>query len=166
MNEVDWLILAILSVSGLLSLWRGFVKEAISLVFWVTAFILSIRLSVQFSTLIPTAIESESVRIMLSFIAIFFGTLIIGGLINRIISSLLKFSGMGGTDRFLGMVFGVFRGGVLVMAALIVLPPFFDVEQQAWWRSSILIPKFLLLEEWTLETVGSVSDWQQENISL
>ncbi|HCH21249.1 MAG: colicin V production CvpA [Cellvibrionales bacterium] len=166
MNEVDWLILAILSVSGLLSLWRGFVKEAISLVFWVTAFILSIRLSVQFSTLIPTAIESESVRVMLSFIAIFFGTLIIGGLINRIISSLLKFSGMGGTDRFLGMVFGVFRGGVLVMAALIVLPPFFDVEQQAWWRSSILIPKFLLLEEWTLETVGSVSDWQQENISL
>ena len=166
MNEVDWLILAILSVSGLLSLWRGFVKEAISLVFWVTAFILSIRLSVQFSTLIPSAIESESVRVMLSFIAIFFGTLIIGGLINRIISSLLKFSGMGGTDRFLGMVFGVFRGGVLVMAALIVLPPFFDVEQQAWWRSSILIPKFLLLEEWTLETVGSVSDWQQENISL
>lgn len=166
MNEVDWLILAILSVSGLLSLWRGFVKEAISLVFWVTAFILSIRLSVQFSTLIPTAIESESVRVMLSFIAIFFGTLIIGGLINRIISSLLKFSGMGGTDRFLGMVFGVFRGGVLVMAALIVLPPFFDVEQQAWWRSSILIPKFFLLEEWTLETVGSVSDWQQENISL
>ncbi len=166
MNEVDWLILAILSVSGLLSLWRGFVKEAISLVFWVTAFILSIRLSVQFSTLIPTAIESDSVRVMLSFIAIFFGTLIIGGLINRIISSLLKFSGMGGTDRFLGMVFGVFRGGVLVMAALIVLPPFFDVEQQAWWRSSILIPKFLLLEEWTLETVGSVSDWQQENISL
>ena len=166
MNEVDWLILAILSVSGLLSLWRGFVKEAISLVFWVTAFILSIRLSVQFSTLIPTAIESESVRVMLSFIAIFFGTLIIGGLINRIISSLLKFSGMGGTDRFLGMVFGVFRGGVLVMAALIVLPPFFDVEQQAWWRNSILIPKFLLLEEWTLETVGSVSDWQQENISL
>lgn len=166
MNEVDWLILAILSVSGLLSLWRGFVKEAISLVFWVTAFILSIRLSVQFSTLIPTAIESEPVRVMLSFIAIFFGTLIIGGLINRIISSLLKFSGMGGTDRFLGMVFGVFRGGVLVMAALIVLPPFFDVEQQAWWRNSILIPKFLLLEEWTLETVGSVSDWQQENISL
>lgn len=166
MNEVDWIILVILSASGLLSLWRGFVKEAISLIFWVTAFILSIRLSVQFSSLMPAAIESESVRVMLSFISIFLGTLIVGGLINRIISSLLKFSGMGGTDKFLGMVFGVFRGGVLVMAALIVLPPFFDLEQQPWWRSSILIPKFLLLEEWTLEAVGSVSDWQQENISL
>ena len=160
MNEVDWIILVILSASGLLSLWRGFVKEAISLIFWVTAFILSIRLSAQFSSLMPFAIESESVRVILSFISIFLGTLIVGGLINRIISSLLKFSGMGGTDRFLGMVFGVFRGGVLVMAALIVLPPFFDVEQQAWWRSSILIPKFLLLEEWTLELLGSVSDWQ------
>ena len=166
MNEVDWIILVILSASGLLSLWRGFVKEAISLIFWVTAFILSSRLSAQFSSLMPAAIESESVRVMLSFISIFLGTLIVGGLINRIISSLLKFSGMGGTDRFLGMVFGVFRGGVLVMAALIVLPPFFDLEQQPWWQSSILIPKFLLLEEWTLETVGSVSDWQQENISL
>lgn len=166
MNEADWVILAVLGISGLLSLWRGFVKEAISLIFWVTAFILSLRLSVQFSSLMPASIESESVRVMLSFIVIFFGTLIVGGLINRIISSLLKFSGMGGTDRFLGMVFGIFRGGVLVMAALIVLPPFFDLEQQAWWRSSILIPKFLLFEEWTLETLGSVSDWRPENISL
>ena len=166
MNEVDWIIIAVLSVSGLLSLWRGFVKEAISLVFWVAAFVLSIRLSVQFSTLIPTAIESESVRVMLSFIAIFFGTLIVGGLINRIISSLLKFSGIGGTDRLLGMVFGVFRGGVLVMAALIVLPPFFEVEQQPWWRTSTLIPKFLMLEEWTLNTVGSAADWQKEHIKL
>ena len=166
MNEVDWIILAILSISGLLSLWRGFVKEAISLIFWVTAFILSIRLSVQFSTLIPATIESESVRVMLSFLAIFFGTLIVGGLINRVISSLLKFSGMSGTDRLLGMVFGVVRGGVLVMAALIVLPPFFELEQQPWWRTSILIPKFLMLEEWAIDTVGSVSDWQQENINL
>ena len=88
MNEADWVILAVLGISGLLSLWRGFVKEAISLIFWVTAFILSLRLSVQFSTLMPAAIESESVRVMLSFIVIFFGTLIVGGLINRIISSL------------------------------------------------------------------------------
>ena len=166
MNEADWVILAVLGISGLLSLWRGFVKEAISLIFWVTAFILSLQLRVQFSTLMPASIESESVREMLSFIVIFFGTLIVGGLTNRIISSLLKFSGMGGTDRFLGMVFGIFRGSVLVTAALIVLPPFFDLEQQGWWRSSILIPKFLLLEEWTLEILGSVPDLQQENISL
>ena len=52
MNGADWIIVAILAASGLLSLWRGFVKEAISLVVWIAAFGIGITFSPQLSTLL------------------------------------------------------------------------------------------------------------------
>lgn len=166
MNGADWIIVAILAASGLLSLWRGFVKEAISLVVWVAAFGIGITFSPQLSTLLAVSVENDSLRLILAFILLFIGTLIVGGLINRILASLLKVTGLSGTDRLLGMVFGVFRGAIVILACLIIVPPLVAVNEELWWRESMLIPQFLMLEDWALQAFSDVSQWRHDVIGL
>ena len=166
MNGADWIIVAILAASGLLSLWRGFVKEAISLVVWIAAFGIGITFSPQLSTLLAASVENDSLRLILAFILLFIGTLIVGGLINRILASLLKVTGLSGTDRLLGMVFGVFRGAIVILACLIIVPPLVAVDQELWWRESMLIPQFLMLEDWALQAFSDVSEWRHDVIGL
>ena len=166
MNGADWIIVAILAASGLLSLWRGFVKEAISLVVWIAAFGIGITFSPQLSTLLAASVENDSLRLILAFILLFIGTLIVGGLINRILASLFKVTGLSGTDRLLGMVFGVFRGAIVILACLIIVPPLVAVNEELWWRESMLIPQFLMLEDWALQAFSDVSQWQHDVIGL
>ena len=166
MNGADWIIIAILAASGLLSLWRGFVKEAISLVVWIAAFGIGITFSPQLSTLLAASVENDSLRLILAFILLFIGTLIVGGLINRILASLLKVTGLSGTDRLLGMVFGFFRGAIVILACLIIVPPLVAVDQELWWRESMLIPQFLMLEDWALQAFSDVSEWRHDVIGL
>ncbi len=166
MNGADWIIVAILAASGLLSLWRGFVKEAISLVVWIAAFGIGITFSPQLSTLLAASVENDSLRLILAFILLFIGTLIVGGLINRILASLLKVTGLSGTDRWLGMVFGVFRGAIVILACLIIVPPLVAVNEELWWRESMLIPQFLMLEDWALQAFSDVSQWRHDVIGL
>lgn len=166
MNGADWIIVAILAASGLLSLWRGFVKEAISLVVWIAAFGIGITFSPQLSTLLAASVENDSLRLILAFILLFIGTLIVGGLINRILASLLKVTGLSGTDRLLGMVFGVFRGAIVILACLIIVPPLVAVNEELWWRESMLIPQFLMLEDWALQAFSDVSQWRHDVIGL
>ncbi|MDG1938844.1 MAG: CvpA family protein [Pseudomonadales bacterium] len=169
MNGADWIIVAVLSASGLLSLWRGFVKEAISLVVWIAAFGIGIAFSPKLSVLLADSIDSlenDSLRLILAFILLFIGTLIVGGLINRVLASLLKVAGLSGTDRLLGMVFGFFRGAIVVLACLIIVPPLVAVDEESWWRESVLIPRFLMLEDWALQAFSDVSEWRHDVIGL
>lgn len=166
MNGIDWIIIAVLVISGLISLLRGFVKEAISLVVWLAAFGIAIAFSSRLSLLLASSIETESLRMILAFIILFVGTLIVGGLLNQVLASLLKVTGLSGTDRLLGMVFGFFRGTIVVLACLIIFPPLIAVDEQLWWRESTLIPKFLMLEGWALQTFSDISQWRREVIGL
>lgn len=166
MNGIDWIIISVIGVSGLFSLIRGFVKEAMSLVVWVSAFGIAIAFSPKLSVVLTSSVETESLRLILAFIMLFTGTLIVGGLINRLLVTLLKATGLSGTDRLLGMVFGFFRGAIVVLACLIIFPPLVDVEEQPWWHESTLIPKFLMLEGWALQAFSDVSQWRREVIGL
>ena len=165
MNGADWIIVAVLAISGLVSLFRGFVKEAISLVVWVAAFGIAIAFSPQLSALLASSVEAESLRLILSFILLFSGTLIVGGLINHLLASLLKATGLSGTDRLLGVVFGFFRGAIVVLACLIIFTPLLKLDQQAWWHQSVLIPRFLMLEDWALQVFSDISQWRQDLMS-
>lgn len=160
MNGIDWIIIAILSFSGFISLLRGFVKEAISLVVWVSALLIAIAFSPKLAVHFADAVGSESLRMILSFVILFLATLIVGGLINVLLASLLKATGLTTLDRVLGMVFGVLRGGVMVLAVLIIVPPLVTVDNQLWWQQSTLIPQFLMLEDWALATFSDIAQWR------
>lgn len=150
MNWADWTILVIIGISSLISLKRGFVKEALSLVTWLLAFIVARLFSQPLSVLLEPHIETPSVRIVAAFAMLFIATLIVGILINKLVGALVEATGLSGTDRILGIGFGAARGGLIVVAlvALIGLSP---AVNDRWWQESQLIPHFVLMEAWTKE---------------
>lgn len=145
---VDWAIVAIIAVSALISLTRGFVKEALSLLTWVIAGLVAWLFGGALAELLVPYIDTPSLRVIAACSILFVMTLLLGGLVNYLISQLVKATGLSGTDRFLGMVFGAARGALLVVVAvgLLSLAP---VEADAWWRESVVIPHFLLVADWS-----------------
>ncbi len=97
-------------------------------------------------------IDTPSIRVLLAYLALFIGTLLVGTLINMLLGSLLRASGLSGFDRVLGLAFGVARGLLIVLALVILLPMAIPVNQDPWWRQSVLIPHFEIMEGWAMET--------------
>lgn len=156
MNWADLAILAVLLVSSLISIKRGFVKEALSLVGWVVAFVVAMLFHGALATLFVNVIESPSVREMLAFATLFAATLIVAAMANYLIGELIRMTGLAGTDRMFGMVFGLVRGIIVVLAVVLLIPGVIPIDQEGWWQESSLIPHFLAMEQWSRQIAGSV----------
>lgn len=151
MNWADWVILAILVVSSVISLKRGFVKEALSMANWVLAFVIAIFFHEQLAVVLEGQITTPSLRQMVAFGLLFAATLIVGAMVNYLLGELVRMTGLAGTDRTFGMVFGLVRGFVIVMAILIFLPGIVTtVESDPWWRESAFIPHLVGFEDWCI----------------
>ncbi|HSC68209.1 MAG TPA: CvpA family protein [Cellvibrio sp.] len=159
MNWADWAIIGIFSLSCLIGLIRGFVREALSLVIWVAAVLVAKVFGGQLEILLVDQIESPSVRIMTAYAVLFIATLLLGAMLSYLIGALVRATGLSGTDRLLGMVFGAARAFIIVMALLILLPGFIPVDGEGWWKQSQLIPHFLACEEWVRIAYDEVSQW-------
>ncbi|TCK17781.1 membrane protein required for colicin V production [Thiogranum longum] len=144
---VDYFILAIITISALLSLWRGFFKEALSLVTWVAALWVAMLYFGDFSGYLSQWIETPSVRRWVAFAVLFVATVIAGGVVNFLVGKLVEKSGLSATDRALGMVFGVARGAVIV-AVLVMLAGLTSVPQDPWWNESLLLAHFQDMAMW------------------
>ncbi len=118
MNGLDWIIVAIIVVSGAISVIRGFVKEAISLATWVLAFWIAAVFAGKLALLLPPSLEGETLRWAVAAVSLFMATLLVGGLTNFLVATLVEKTGLSGTDRALGVAFGVLRGVVIVALVL------------------------------------------------
>lgn len=156
MNAADWAILGVIGVSALVSILRGFVREAFSLASWVLALVVALVFYPSFAQLLAPHIALPSARVVTAFVALFGVTLIVGSLLGALVAHLFKASGLGGLDRVLGMAFGMARGLVLVMTLLILVPPVIPVQQDPWWQQSRLIPHLLLMQGWFTDTTRSL----------
>ncbi|KPY39842.1 CvpA family protein [Pseudomonas syringae] len=165
-TPVDWAILGIVAISALISLKRGFVKEALSLTTWIIAGVVAWMFGAGLSQYLVNYIETPSARVIASCTILFVATLLVGAMVNFLIGELIRVTGLSGTDRFLGMVFGAARGGLLVVVAvgLLSLGP---VQQDQWWQQSRLVPQFLMVADWSKNLIlGMSSKWLASGISV
>lgn len=146
-NWVDYIIIAIIALSVLISVMRGFVREVISLVIWVAAIAVSFIFYRYIADLLVNFIHSDSVRLVVSFVGLFLVTLVLGILINYLIGQLVANTGLSGTDRVLGIIFGVARG-ILVVVLLMMLMSLTPFDKESVWQESVLVPHFQPLEDW------------------
>ncbi|MEA5444548.1 CvpA family protein [Gammaproteobacteria bacterium AB-CW1] len=144
---VDYFIVALVIISALISLMRGFVKEAISLATWIMAFWVSLTFVDTLDAMLTGTIETPTVRLLVAFASLFIVTLIIGAMINHFVSLAVKKTGLSGTDRMIGVVFGTARG-VLVVGALVLLGLVTEVNRDPWWNESVFIPLMEPIATW------------------
>lgn len=143
-------ILGIILLSALISLARGFVREAFSLAVWVLAFWVSWSFFRDLEVPLQAWIGSPTARLGIAFAALMIATLTIGGLVNYLIIQLVERTGMSGTDRLIGMVFGAARG-ILLVAVLVLLAGLTPLPNESWWLKSTLVGYFQELSFWLLD---------------
>ncbi|WP_196138074.1 CvpA family protein [Aliikangiella sp. G2MR2-5] len=148
MQWIDWAILIVIGLSAGISLLRGFVREALSLAGWILAFFVAKGFYQDFAVLLESHIETPSLRLAVSWAALFFITLTAAGLVNYIIGQLVEKAGLSGMDRIMGMAFGALRGILVVSFAIIALRAFTPVAQDPWWKRSQLIPHVEIIGNW------------------
>ena len=146
----DIAILIIIAISALISLFRGFVREVLSLLAWVVAIWVAYKFSASAAPLFEAYIELPSARQILAFVVLLVAALMAVGIINFLIAKIVESTGLTGTDRALGMIFGVLRGIVLV-TVLVMLAGATPLPQDPWWRESIFIGHFQALAEYALQ---------------
>jgi len=150
MQYADYVVLAIIAISILVGSIRGFVKEAFSLAVWAAAFLIAFQYSGALALQLENHIELPSVRTSLAFAGLFLSILLVGGLLTFLVGKLVEKTGLSGTDRLLGGVFGGVRGLALVLAIMLFagLTP---VPQDPWWQQSKMIQSLMPLAEWSAQ---------------
>lgn len=157
MNAADWVIVAVIGISTLLSLLRGFTREAVSLAAWVVALMGARILSPALAVVFVGHIENPELRELAAFAALFLAILIVGMLLAHMLSEAVRDSALSFGDRVLGMAFGFSRGVLVVVVAIAFSARWFATEH--WWTESRFIPHLALFESWTRETAYKLAGW-------
>lgn len=139
MTWLDYAALGVLAVSVAWGIWRGLVREVISVGGWVLAFMAANVLGVPLGEALPRAIPSVELRMLLAFVGVFIVTLALATLAGVFVSKVVKTAGLEGLDRLLGALFGIARGA-LIAVAFAVLAGLTALPRQPAWRDSVIGP--------------------------
>ena len=147
MSAVDIAILGILLVSAGISFLRGFVKEVFSLAAWLIAIWVAVEYTGDAANLLNGYIVNPSIRIGVSFVLLFVVTLFLGSMTNFLLGTFVKKTGLTGTDRMVGLLFGTIRGGAVV-SVLVLLAGITEIPNEHWWNESIFLGHFEQMAFW------------------
>lgn len=147
MAIVDYIVLGIILISLLISVFKGFVKEAISLGTWFAAVFIALSFADKLAGFMPENFAQPSLRLGIAFITLFIATMIIGGLLKFLLGAFVDKTGLSSTDRAIGALFGLLRG-MLIVCVLVILASLTPMPQDAWWKASLFLPHFITAIEW------------------
>jgi membrane protein required for colicin V production len=150
---VDYILLAAFVASVAIGFFRGFFREALSLLTWGLALWLAWRFSGVLDPLLAS-VSSPALKLWLGRILVFLGVLLAGGLLGHFVAMLVRRTGLTGTDRALGMVFGAGRG-VLVVGVLVIAFQLLEMDGEPWWQESVIVPKTAELTQTIRDTMNA-----------
>ena len=146
-------MLIVIGASAVLGLFRGLVREVVSLAIWASAFFLALL----FGPLLAEQMQfnvGPGVMGALGFAATFVVVLVAGAFLQKMLGAMVEATGLTGTDRTLGLAFGAVRGAIVVIVALVALRPF--AEERAWWADSTVASILLPFEGLVMEFIDAV----------
>lgn len=147
MAELDYFIIAVITLSSFISVVRGFLKEALSLGGWILAGTVTLMLSPRLSVFLSGFVDSPTIRIAITAVVLFVLVLFAGDIVNHLIHKAMARVGLSGTDRLLGVVFGIARG-VIILVVLVMLAGLTPLPREHWWQASFLIDYFVFAAIW------------------
>ncbi len=149
---IDYALIAVVALSALISLFRGFVKEALSLLVWVLSFLVATQYAEPAAAFLEAQINNDEIRYALAFATVFLATLIICAIITRLIVKLIRLSPLSGVDRVIGVFFGLMWGAVLV-AVVVLLGNMTPLAADPAWSDSIIITELQQFTDWFVENM-------------
>jgi membrane protein required for colicin V production len=157
MTAFDYAVLIIIGLSIILSVMRGLVREVLSILGWVAAFYVAKTYTNQLLPMMPADIPTESLRILAAFLVLFLATLLVASLLAIALSAIFNKLGLGWLNRFLGALFGVMRG-LLIVCVIVLLAGLTDAPKDVRWKSAMFSAPIealvLAVMPWLPETIA------------
>jgi membrane protein required for colicin V production len=147
LNVTDYVMIAVVLLSTIVSLFRGLVKEMFSLATWIVGFWIAIKFSGRLAAVLGKFIANPTIRYMVIFVTIFILVVILSTLVNKLFSLFIDKIGLDGVDHLLGMIFGFLRG-LFLIGVILLLINFTSFVEDNWWKESVLIPHFKVMLKW------------------
>lgn len=147
-NEVDWTIIVVLGLSILLSLWRGFVREAVSLAGWIVAFLVANMFVGEMATFLAQWVVNITGRYVAAYAILFAGTLVLAGVLGKLGTQVVQATGLTVLDRVLGTAFGFARGIILILVVVYLLRQLAPPQNLLWLDQAQLMPHVDMLGQW------------------
>lgn len=157
MNGADWIIIALVLISCLIGVWRGFMREAISLATWIIGLWLAWNFSSSVEPMLGGLLSGPQVKVWVARLIILVLVVLLGNLVGYVVTRAVRYSPFGVADRLLGVLFGLLRGALLIGIG-VILGELLELDGEAWWKESALLPYSDFLGDWVRALVNEVQD--------
>ena len=155
-----------MTVSTLVSLWRGFVREALSLAAWIVAFVAASVFAQTVADLLSGLIVNTTGRLIVAYVVLFVGILILGTAVNAVMAKLIKLAGLSTLDRLLGTLFGFTRGLIIVLVVVFIAQELLPVQDQQALLESDIMPHLEMIAHWLRRAFSELNAGWENGISV
>lgn len=150
MTELDYVVLAVMGISVLVGLWRGMVREILAIVGWVAAAVLTLAYAGDIAQRLPFPSLGQLPLVALASVIIVVVTLLVVGIVGKLITMIMTASQLTFEDRLLGGVIGVLRGILMACILIFVLGLSSNITSSDYWKKSMVIKPAEDVIEWSL----------------
>lgn len=139
MTPADYVLIGIVAISAIVGVVRGLLREGISLLSWILAIWAAWHFGPSLEPKLGGVLADASVRPWAARAIVFIGVLLAGAAVAWIVGYFVQLSIFRGTDKLLGLLFGLLRG-IVVLGVLVIIGQTLRMDDERWWKTSKLMP--------------------------
>jgi len=139
MNVTDYLVIAAVVISAVVGALRGFLREVVALLAWIIALFFAWHFADLIEPHLGGLLAGSAVAPWAARVIIVILILLLGAAVGAVLNHFVRLSIFSGMDRFLGLIFGLLRG-VVLLGVFVILGQVLRLSDERWWTRSLMIP--------------------------